>query len=65
MAVSIARKIAYDALLRVEAQSFLRERRAAFRTQRRSKTSDAALATEITMGVLRWLCYSMTRLSRC
>ena len=54
MAVSIARKIAYDALLRVEAQGAYASDVLHSELGAEVKPADAALATEITMGVLRW-----------
>jgi 16S rRNA (cytosine967-C5)-methyltransferase len=54
MAVSIARKIAYDVLLRVEAQGAYASDVLHSELGAEVKPADAALATEITMGVLRW-----------
>jgi 16S rRNA (cytosine967-C5)-methyltransferase len=54
MAVSAARKIAYDALLRIEAQGAYASDVLHSELNAEVKPADAALATEITMGVLRW-----------
>lgn len=54
MAVSIARRIAFDVLLRVEAQgAFADELLFARLAEPKLKREDAALATELVMGVLR------------
>jgi 16S rRNA (cytosine967-C5)-methyltransferase len=53
MALSIARKIAYDVLLRVEAEGAYASDVLHIRLGAQIKPADAALATEITMGVLR------------
>jgi 16S rRNA (cytosine967-C5)-methyltransferase len=54
MAVSPARQIAFDVLRRVEADAAYASE--ALRTELNAniKPADAALATEVTMGVLRW-----------
>src|SRR5580704_9609774 len=53
MALSIARKIAYDVLLGVEAEGAYASDVLHIRLGAQIKPADAALATEITMGVLR------------
>src|SRR6202034_1108092 len=59
MAVSVSRKIAFDVLHRVEAEGayasdVLHAELDARPAAARLKPEDAALATELTMGVLRW-----------
>lgn len=54
MPVSVARKIAFDVLLRVESESAYASELLHASLTPDVKPSDAALATEITMGVLRW-----------
>ena len=54
MPVSAARKIAYDVLLRVEAEGAYASDVLHSDLGPSVKPADAALATEITMGVLRW-----------
>jgi 16S rRNA (cytosine967-C5)-methyltransferase len=54
MPVSIARKIAFDVLLRVESESAYSSELLHSALTERVKSADAALATELTLGVLRW-----------
>ncbi|MGH9815418.1 MAG: 16S rRNA (cytosine(967)-C(5))-methyltransferase RsmB [Candidatus Acidiferrales bacterium] len=55
MPVSVARRIAFDVLLRVETQgAFADELLFARLAEPKLKREDAALATELVMGVLRW-----------
>ena len=54
MAVSQSRKIAYDVLRRVEAEGAYASDLLHAALTSRVKPADAALATEITLGVLRW-----------
>ncbi len=54
MRVSAARKIAYEVLLRVEAEGAYASDVLHTQLGAQIKPADAALATEITMGVLRW-----------
>jgi 16S rRNA (cytosine967-C5)-methyltransferase len=54
MRVSIARKIAYEVLLRVEAEGAYASDLLHAELGAQVKPADAALATEISMGVLRW-----------
>ena len=53
-AISTARKIAYEVLLRVEAEGAYASDVLHIQLGAQIKPADAALATEITMGVLRW-----------
>jgi 16S rRNA (cytosine967-C5)-methyltransferase len=54
MAVSRSRKLAYDVLLRVEAEDAYASDLLHSRLDDAIQPADAALATEIAMGVLRW-----------
>jgi len=54
MPVSAARKIAFDVLLRVEAESAYASELLHAELTPEVKPADAALATELTLGVLRW-----------
>lgn len=54
MAVSISRQIAFEVLRRVEAEGAYATDVLHAELNRSVKPTDAALATEITMGVLRW-----------
>jgi 16S rRNA (cytosine967-C5)-methyltransferase len=55
MAISIARRIAFEALLRVETQgAYADEWLHARLADSKLKREDAALATELVMGALRW-----------
>src|SRR5208282_6576310 len=54
MAVSIARKIAFEALRRVEAESAYATDVLHAELGAGVKPEDAALATELVLGVLRW-----------
>lgn len=54
MQVSIARTIAFDALLRVESESAYASDVLHSALRLKINPSDAALATELTFGVLRW-----------
>lgn len=54
MAISAARKIAYDVLRRVEAEGAYASDVLHAELRANIKPADAALATELTMGVLRW-----------
>ena len=60
MSISRSRKIAFDILLRVESEgayaSDLLHAELGFHApyRERAKPQDAALATELTMGVIRW-----------
>lgn len=54
MPVSAARKIAFDVLLRVESESAYASELLHSALTERVKAFDAALATELTLGVLRW-----------
>ena len=56
MAVSISRKIAFDVLQRMEAEGAHASDvlHAKLDTSAELKPADAALATELVMGVLRW-----------
>ena len=54
MRVNAARKIAYEVLLRVEAEGAYASDVLHTQLGAQIKPADAALATEITMGVLRW-----------
>ena len=54
MGVSPARKIAFDVLRRVEAEGAYASDALHAELTARIKPADAALATELTMGVLRW-----------
>ncbi|SRR5579875_3168631 len=54
MSVSVARKIAFDALLRVESESAYASELLHAALTPEVKPADAALATELTLGVLRW-----------
>jgi 16S rRNA (cytosine967-C5)-methyltransferase len=54
MAVSAARKIAYDVLLRVESESAYASELLHSALTPQVKPADAALATEIALGALRW-----------
>jgi 16S rRNA (cytosine967-C5)-methyltransferase len=54
MAVSAARKIAFDVLLRVESESAYSSELLHAALTPDVKPEDAALATELTLGVLRW-----------
>lgn len=55
MPVTAARKIAFDALLRVESESAYASELLHSALTPDVKAADAALATEITLGVLRWM----------
>lgn len=54
MRVSPARRIAFDVLRRVETQGAFASDALHAHLQKKIKREDAALATELTMGVLRW-----------
>lgn len=54
MAVSAARKIAFDVLLRVESEAAYASELLHAALTPDVKPADAALATELTLGVLRW-----------
>ncbi|HVB86921.1 MAG TPA: 16S rRNA (cytosine(967)-C(5))-methyltransferase RsmB [Candidatus Dormibacteraeota bacterium] len=54
MSVSVARKIAFDVLLRVESESAYASELLHSALTPDVKPADAALATEIALGVLRW-----------
>src|ERR1035438_5100932 len=54
MSVSIARKIAFDVLLRVTAQDAYADEALRGALVQNVSTEDAGLATELTFGVLRW-----------
>jgi len=54
MPVSVARRIAFDVLLRVESESAYATELLHAALTPAVKPTDAALATEITLGVLRW-----------
>lgn len=54
MAISAARKIAYDVLRRVETEGAYASDVLHAELRANIKPADAALATELTMGVLRW-----------
>src|ERR1700689_3034788 len=54
MAVSISRQIAFEVLRRVEAEGAYASDVLHAELKASIKPTDAALATEITMGVLRW-----------
>ncbi|MGH9715916.1 MAG: 16S rRNA (cytosine(967)-C(5))-methyltransferase RsmB [Candidatus Acidiferrales bacterium] len=54
MPVSVARKITFDVLLRVECESAYASELLHSALTPNVKPADAALATEITLGVLRW-----------
>ncbi|MGH9789581.1 MAG: 16S rRNA (cytosine(967)-C(5))-methyltransferase RsmB [Candidatus Acidiferrales bacterium] len=55
MPVSVARRIAFDVLLRVETQGAFADELLFVRlAEPKLKREDAALATELVMGVLRW-----------
>ncbi|MGA9885671.1 MAG: 16S rRNA (cytosine(967)-C(5))-methyltransferase RsmB [Candidatus Acidiferrales bacterium] len=54
MPVSVARRIAFDVLLRVESDSAYASELLHSTLTSEVKPADAALATEITLGVLRW-----------
>lgn len=54
MPVSVARKIAFDVLLRVESESAYASELLHAALTDRVKPADAALATELALGVLRW-----------
>lgn len=54
MSVSTARKIAFDVLLRVESESAYASELLHAALMPDVKPADAALATELTLGVLRW-----------
>src|ERR1700729_2627506 len=54
MPISPARKIAYEILLRVEAEGAYASDLLHAELGANVKPADAALATELTMGVLRW-----------
>src|SRR4029077_6097612 len=54
MPVSTARKIAFEALIRVEAEGAYASDLLHAELGASVKPSDAALATELTLGVLRW-----------
>ena len=54
MKISPARKIAFDVLLRVGAQDAYADEALRAALGESFKTEDAALATELTLGVLRW-----------
>jgi 16S rRNA (cytosine967-C5)-methyltransferase len=54
MPISIARKIAYDVLLRVEAEGAYASDALHLELDPGVRVDDAALATELTFGVLRW-----------
>jgi 16S rRNA (cytosine967-C5)-methyltransferase len=54
MAISPARKIAYEVLRRVEAEGAYASDVLHTELSAKVKPADAALATELTMGVLRW-----------
>lgn len=54
MGVTLARQIAFDVLRRVEAEGAFASDLLHARLTDKTKREDAALATELTMGVLRW-----------
>src|SRR5271163_816466 len=54
MSVSVARKIAYEVLRRVEAEGAYASDVLHSELGDRVRQDDAALATELTLGVLRW-----------
>src|SRR3990170_8515979 len=54
MAASIARRIAFDILRRVASEEAFASDLLHAKLARRVGRADAALATEITLGVLRW-----------
>jgi 16S rRNA (cytosine967-C5)-methyltransferase len=54
MPISVARRIAYDALRRVESEDAYASDLLHVELGANIKPADAALATELTMGVLRW-----------
>lgn len=54
MSVSVARKIAFDVLLRVTTQDAYADEALRAALPETVKSEDAGLATELTLGVLRW-----------
>ena len=54
MSISQARTIAFDVLRRVETQGSYADEALRAELHDRVRTEDAGLATELTLGVLRW-----------